>query len=106
VVEVPVEREIDLTSRSVVIERRPPVSKDASNIISELHTEVFDTTEIPVVTKGTAVVEEVVIRREETTNRHVIRETIRRDDIQVEQPQRGLVPQAQQQQHNKHRAKG
>jgi uncharacterized protein (TIGR02271 family) len=86
VVETPVERQVTLQSERVVVERRRPVSdKVTGEILTEVTVEVVETEEVPTVDKRTRLREEVVVRTERTQRVETVRETVRRDDVEIEQ---------------------
>src|ERR687885_2797861 len=67
VVETPVEKQVALQSERVVIERRRPVEdRVTGEILSEVTVEVVETEEVPVVSKGVRLREEIVVRTERT----------------------------------------
>jgi hypothetical protein len=84
VVETPIERDVTLRGERVTIERRHPVDPAVTGHAFEERTvEVQETEEVPVIEKTTRVVEEVAIRKEETERTETVRDSIRRDDIEV-----------------------
>lgn len=86
VVETPVERQVTLLSEKVVVERRRPVSdKITGEILTEVTVEVVETEEVPTVSKRMRLREEVVVRTERTQRVATVRETVRRDEVEVEQ---------------------
>jgi stress response protein YsnF/hemerythrin-like domain-containing protein len=86
VVETPVEQQVTLQSEKVVVERRRPVSdKITGEILTEVTVEVVETEEVPTVTKRMRLREEVVVRTERTQRVETVRETVRRDEVEVEQ---------------------
>ncbi len=87
VVERPVEQQVTLRGERVTIERRRPVemagnTPDAT-AFEERVVEVHETEEQPVVEKSARVVEEVAIRREATERTETIRDTVRKDEIDM-----------------------
>jgi len=84
VVETPVEEQVSLYEERVVVERRKPVT-DASTgeTLTELTVEMIETSEVPVVGKRVAIREEVVVRRERTKRVETVRDTVRRDEIEI-----------------------
>ena len=85
VVETPVERDVTLHGERVTIERRKPVDASAAGHAFEERTvEVHETEEVPVVEKTARVTEEVLIRKEETERHETVRDTVRREEIDVE----------------------
>ena len=67
-----------------MVERRRPVT-DASTgeTLTDLTVEMIETSEVPVVGKRVAVREEVVVRRERTKRVETVRDTVRRDEIEI-----------------------
>jgi len=84
VVETPVEREVTLHGERVTIEHRRPVETAAAGHAFEERTvEVHETEEVPVVEKTARVTDEVVIRKEETERKKTVRDTVRREEVDV-----------------------
>jgi stress response protein YsnF len=80
---------VTLQSEKVVVERRKPVSDKATGeIMTELDIEVTETAEVPVVAKRARVREEIVVRLERTERVETVQETVRRDEVQIQQPGR------------------
>jgi stress response protein YsnF len=89
VVETPVEQQVTLQSERVVIERRRPVSdKVTGEILTEMTVEVIETAEVPVVEKRLRLREEIVVRTERTQQVETVQETVRRDEVEIQQPSR------------------
>jgi uncharacterized protein (TIGR02271 family) len=89
IVETPVERQVTLQSERVVVERRRPVTdKVTGEILTELTVEVVETEEVPTVEKRLRLREEIVVRTERTQRVETVRETLRRDEVEIEQPGR------------------
>ena len=87
VVETPVEERVTLQSERVVVERRRPVSdKVTGEILTEVTVEVVETAEVPVIEKRTRLREEIVVRTERTQHVETVRETVRRDEVEFQQP--------------------
>jgi len=87
VVHTPVEQQVALYDERVVVERRRPVADaPTGETLTELTIEVVETSEVPVVGKSVYVREEVVVRRERTKRTETVRGTVRRDEVEVEQP--------------------
>jgi stress response protein YsnF len=84
VVELPVEQRVELYDEKVVVERRRPV-RDANTgeTLTEVTVEMIETSEVPIVAKGVKVREEVVVRRERTKRVETVRDTVRRDEIEI-----------------------
>jgi len=86
VVETPVEQQVSLYDEKVIVERRKPVTNAATGeTLTEVTIEMIETSEVPVVGKGVKVREEVVVRRERTSRVETIRDTVRRDEIEIKQ---------------------
>jgi uncharacterized protein (TIGR02271 family) len=84
VVERPVEREVTLHGERVTIEHRKPVESSVpGHAFEERTVEVHETEEVPVVAKIARVVEEVAVRREETERTETVRDTVRREEVEV-----------------------
>ena len=89
VVETPVEERVTLQSERVVVERRRPVSdKVTGEILTEVTVEVVETAEVPVIEKRARLSEEVVVRTERSQHVETVRETVRRDEVEIQQPGR------------------
>jgi stress response protein YsnF len=89
VVETPVEEQVTLQSERVVVERRRPVDdRVTGEILTEVAVEVIETAEVPVVEKRARLREEVVVRTERTQQVKTVREMVRRDEVEIEQPGR------------------
>jgi stress response protein YsnF len=89
VVATPVEQQVTLQSERVVIERRRPVSdKVTGEILTEMTVEVIETAEVPVVEKRLRLREEIVVRTERTQKVETVQETVRRDEVEIQQPSR------------------
>jgi uncharacterized protein (TIGR02271 family) len=85
VVETPVERQVTLVRERVVVERRRPATDNAGGeMLTELPIETAETDEMPIVGKTVRLKEEVVIRRERTERVQTVRDTLRRDEIEVQ----------------------
>ncbi|MBB5694347.1 DUF2382 domain-containing protein [Muricoccus pecuniae] len=86
VVESEVEEQVTLQSERVVVERRRPVSDKATGeILTEMTVEVVETAEVPVVNKRVRLREEIVVRTERTQQVATVRETVRRDEVEISQ---------------------
>jgi hypothetical protein len=84
VVETPVEQQVSLYDEKVIVERRKPVTDAVTGeALTEVTIEMIETTEVPVVGKSVKVREEVVVRRERTSRVATVRDTVRRDKIEV-----------------------
>ena len=86
VVETPVEQQVSLYDEKVIVERRKPVTDATTGeTLTELTIEMIETSEVPVVGKGVKVREEVVVRRERTSRVETVRDSVRRDEIEITQ---------------------
>ena len=84
VIERPAEQQVTLYDEKVVVERRRPVTDAVTGeTLTELTVEMIETSEVPLVAKGVKVREEVVIRRERTKRVETVRDTVRRDEIEI-----------------------
>lgn len=87
IVESAVEQELTLRSERVVVERRRPVQDQVTGeILTELTLEVMETEEVPVIQKRQRLREEIVVRTERSERVEVVRDTLRRDEVAIEQP--------------------
>ncbi len=86
VVESPVEEQISLHGERVSVERRAVDGFRApeAGSFTERAVEMTETDEVPVVTKNTRVVEEVVLRKDVTDRVETVRDTVRREDVAIE----------------------
>jgi len=85
--EVPVEESVTLREENVTVERRP-VNRSVENApaaFKEGTIEVTEMAEVPVVSKETRVVEEVVIGKEVTEHTETVRDTIKRTEVEVDE---------------------
>jgi len=86
VVEKPVEQTVNLQSEKVTVERRQPIGTTAgpgAGAFEERVVEVRETAEEPVVSKTAHVAEEVVVGRETTERTETVRDTVRREDVEI-----------------------
>jgi uncharacterized protein (TIGR02271 family) len=86
VVAKPVEESVTLRGEKVTVERRQPIGTTAApgaGAFEERVVEVRETAEEPVVSKTARVTEEVVVGREATERTETVRDTVRRDEIEV-----------------------
>ncbi len=93
VVETPVEQDVSLREERVVVERRRPTAASAATtqgILTETAVEMSDSFEVAEVWKSVRVTEEVVLRREVTERHETVRDTVRRDEVVVEQAKRSI----------------
>ncbi len=99
VVETPVEQGVSLREERVVVERRKPTgaaSTATQAILTDTAIEMSDSFEVVEVWKSVRVTEEVVLRREVTERHETVRDTVRRDEVVVEQAKHSVpaLPQA------------
>jgi uncharacterized protein (TIGR02271 family) len=84
----PVQEEVTLRDERVTVQRRP-ADRPASGAAGTFQEKTFNVTETheePVVSKQARVVEEVVVGREAHERTETVRDTVRRTDVQVQQP--------------------
>jgi uncharacterized protein (TIGR02271 family) len=94
VVETAAEEQVTLQSERVVVERRRPATdKVTGEVLTEVTVEVVETEEVPVVEKRVRLREEIVVRTERTQQVRTVRETLRRDEVEIQQPGRGRAGQ-------------
>lgn len=91
VVEAPVEQEVTLRDERVVVERRPASGAEApqGRVLTETIIEMSESHQVPQVWKSVHVAEEVVLKREVTERKERVRETLKRDVVEVEQDHEG-----------------
>ncbi len=86
VVEKPVEQDVTLRGERVTVERRTPIAAErapGAGAFEERVVEVRETAEEPVVAKTARVVEEVVVSREATERTETVKDTVRREEVDV-----------------------
>jgi uncharacterized protein (TIGR02271 family) len=86
VVEQPVERDVTLHGERVTVERRRPLGAGESpgaGAFEERTVEVQESEEVPDVHKSARITEEVAVRREATERHETVRDTVRRDEVDV-----------------------
>ncbi len=90
----PIERDVTLREERVFVTRRPsaPHAVVCPDAFVDRVIEMFETDEELVVSKRARVREEVVIRKEVIERVETIRETLRREEVRVEQPEAAAVP--------------
>ncbi|MFC7478249.1 YsnF/AvaK domain-containing protein [Dankookia sp. GCM10030260] len=87
VVETPVEKQVSLREEKVIVERRKPTAaSQGQDVLTEKAVEMNNTFEVVDTWKSVHLLEEVVLRKEVTERTETVRDTVRRDDVQVEQP--------------------
>ena len=90
VVESPVEKTVSLRDQRATLERRRPVTDEATgDALTEKTVEVTETSEVPETQKVARLKEEVVVRREAVDREEKVRDTVRRDQIAVEDATEG-----------------
>lgn len=85
--EIPVEEQVRLHQERVEVERRPVnerLAGAAGDVFRERDIEVVERAEEAVVAKEARVIEEVVVRKEETDRVEEIDDTVRRTEVDVE----------------------
>ena len=86
VVETRAEQQVTLQSERVVIERRQPTGERLNgDVFSEVTIEMAETDEIAVVSKRQRLREELVVRTERTAHVETVRETLRHDEVEIQQ---------------------
>jgi uncharacterized protein (TIGR02271 family) len=85
VVERPVEENVTLRGERVTVERRQPIETTGpgAGAFEERVVEVHETAEEPVVAKTARVAEELVVGREATERTETVRDTVRREEVEV-----------------------
>lgn len=98
VVRTPVEESVTLRNEQVTIERRRPVAPGTPGVpegaFEERVIEVRETAEEPVVSKTARVAEEVVVRTDVTEHTESVRDTVRREEVEVEKDGRPSADQS------------
>lgn len=92
VIERPVEKGVTLTDERVEIERRPASGQPEAGAFEERVVEVHTSHEEPVVNREARVVEEAVVRREQTQRTETVHETARKEEVEVERDPRAPRP--------------
>ncbi len=93
VVETPVEKQVSLREEKVIVERRKPAAAStAQDTLTEKSVEMTDSFEVVNAWKSVRVLEEVVLRKEVTERVETVRDTVRRDEIEVERPNVTALP--------------
>jgi uncharacterized protein (TIGR02271 family) len=88
VVERPVERQVTLRDEKVEIERRKPATGTATGdgAFEERIVEVHEAHERPDVQKTAQVTEEAVIRKDVTEHAETVRDTVRKEQVEIDRP--------------------
>ena len=91
VVEKPVESRVTLHEEHASLTRRPVTDISTARDVdwADKTFEITETAEQPVVTKNARIAEEVVIRREGSDHVETIRDTVRRQQVEMERVQEG-----------------
>ena len=93
VVETPVEESVNLHSERVILERHPVTgSKLATDSFSDKTIEMTEMAEEAVVSKTAHVYEEVGLRKEATDRVETVRDTIRKEEVDIEQLSGATTP--------------
>jgi uncharacterized protein (TIGR02271 family) len=88
VVERPVEQQVNLRNERVEIERRPAQGTAVGDrAFEERIVEVRESHEVPKVNKTAKITEEAVVRREGAERTETVRDTVRKEDIEVDREQ-------------------
>lgn len=85
--EIPVQEQVQLREERIDVQRRPAnrAVTEGDQPFREKSFEVKATSEEPVVAKEARVVEEVVIRKDQNVRTEAVRETVRRENVNVEE---------------------
>ncbi len=84
VVETPVEEQVHLHDERVIVERRPVTDgRAATDSFSDRTIAVTESAEEAVVSKSARVVEEIGIRKESADRTETVRDTVRREDVEI-----------------------
>jgi uncharacterized protein (TIGR02271 family) len=95
VVRKPVEESVTLRDETVAVERRRPVTAGEASApagaFEERTVEVHQTAEEPVVSKTAHIAEEVVVRKDVTERTETVHDDVRREQVDVQNPDRRLA---------------
>ena len=84
VIETPVEEQVSLHSERVVVDRRPVAGQVAGTVdFSDKVLEATETDEQAVVGKTSRIVEEVALRKEASDRTETVRDTVRRQEVEI-----------------------
>ena len=90
VVSKPVEERVMLRDETVSVERRRPVTPGEAGVpagaFEERTVEVHQTSEEPVVSKTAHVAEEVVVHKDATERTETVRDNVRREEVEIQNP--------------------
>jgi uncharacterized protein (TIGR02271 family) len=92
VVETPVEEQVALQDEKVVVDRRPVTGGQSVTNFTDKTIEMTETHEEPVISKTARVTEEVSLHKEVTDRVEKVRDTVRRDEVEVEQVPETAIP--------------
>jgi hypothetical protein len=92
VVESPIQQDVTLHTETVVVERRRPTTSIGQDVLTEVTVEMSESNEVPVVSKSVRLVEEVLLRKEVTARTETIRDTVKRDTLEIEEPSQSQLP--------------
>ena len=92
VVETPVEEQIALQDEKVVVDRRPVTGGQPVANFTDKTIEMTEMHEEPVISKTARVTEEVSLHKEVTDRVEKVRDTVRRDEVEVEQVPGTAIP--------------
>jgi uncharacterized protein (TIGR02271 family) len=92
VVETPVEEQVTLQDEKIVVDRRPVTGGQPVAEFTDKTIEMTETHEEPVVSKTARVTEEVSLHKEATDRVETVRDTVRRDEVEVEQVPGTAIP--------------
>jgi len=85
VITQPIEQQITLREEKVIVERRAPNGTGSKpDVLTETVIEMSDSRQVPAVWKSLHVAEEIVLRKQVTERIEKVRETVRRDVVDVE----------------------
>ena len=85
VVETPVEEQVALKGEKVVVDRHPVTGGQPVAEFTDKTIEMTEVNEEPVVSKTARVTEEVSLHKEATDRVETVRDTLRRDEVEIEQ---------------------
>jgi uncharacterized protein (TIGR02271 family) len=81
----PVEQQVTLRDEKVIVEHRPSTGNGTTgDVLTETVIEMSDSRQVPTVWKSLHVAEEVVLRKQVTERTEKVRDTVRRDVLEVE----------------------
>jgi len=81
----PVEQQVTLRDEKVIVEHRPSTGNGTTgDVLTETVIEMSDSRQVPTVWKSLHVAEEVILRKQVTERTEKVRDTVRRDVLEVE----------------------